>query len=139
MLAKLPGRRLFQYRTESGDVRAVTARGVNQFLREIAGGRISLKDFRTLLASVTVLEALSRETPAASKRGRRRQVLEAIRLAATDLANTPAICAKSYVHESVISAFEEGVLESFAETLRNTRSRAKREELLGEVIAAAAA
>jgi DNA topoisomerase-1 len=139
MLAKLPGRRLFQYRTESGDVRAVTARGVNAFLREIAGERISLKDFRTLLASISVLEALSRETPATSKRGRRRQVLEAIRVAADDLSNTPAICAKSYVHESVINAFEEGVLEGFAETLRNCRSQAKREKVLGEVMAAAAA
>ncbi len=139
VLAKLPGRRLFQYRTEDGAVRSVTARGVNLFLREIAGERISLKDFRTLLASVTVLDALSRETPASSKRGRRRQVLEAIRVAAEDLANTPAICAKSYVHESVINAFEEGILENFAETLRNTRSQAKREKVLSEIMAAAAA
>jgi DNA topoisomerase-1 len=139
VLLGLPGRRLFQYRTEAGEVHAVTARSVNAFLREIAGKRISLKDFRTLLASVTVLDALSRETPAASRRGRRRQVLEAIRLAADDLANTPAICAKSYVHETVISAFEEGVLEQFAETLRNTRSRVKRAKVLGEVMAAAAA
>jgi DNA topoisomerase-1 len=137
ILAKLPGRRLFQYRNEAGEVRPVNARGVNAFLREIAGERISLKDFRTLLASVTVLDALSRETPAASKRGRRRQILEAIRFAAEDLANTPAICAKSYVHESVINAFEEGILEKFAETLRNTRSRARREQVLGEVMAAA--
>ncbi len=139
VLAKLPGRRLFQYRTDSGEVRAVTARAVNAFLREIAEQRISLKDFRTLLASISVLEALSRETPADSKRGRRRQILEAIRVAADDLANTPAICAKSYVHETVINAFEEGVLEGFAETLRNCRSQARREKVLGEVIAAAAA
>jgi DNA topoisomerase-1 len=139
VLAKLPGRRLFQYRTDTGDVRAVTARGVNAFLREIAGGRISLKDFRTLLASVTVLDALARETPATSKRGRRRQILEAIRLAADDLANTPAICAKSYVHETVINAFEEGTLEAFAETLRNCRTQAGREKVLSEVMAAAAA
>jgi DNA topoisomerase-1 len=122
MLRKLPGKRLFQFRNENGDVRHVNAPEVNRFLCEVAGERISLKDFRTLLASVTVLDALAREAPATSKRGRRRQVLEAIRLAATDLANTPAICAKSYVHESVVTAFEEGVLEQFAETLRNCRS-----------------
>jgi DNA topoisomerase I len=137
VLRALPGRRLFQYRIESGDVRPATARDVNAFLREIAELQISLKDFRTLLASVSVLEALSKETPAASKRARRRQVLEAIRLAAEDLANTPAICAKSYVHAAVVTAFEEGVLEQFAETLRNSRSIAKREQVLIQVIAQA--
>jgi DNA topoisomerase-1 len=139
ILRKLPGKRLFQFRNESGDVRAVNAQEVNRFLCDIAGARISLKDFRTLLASVTVLDALAREAPATSKRGRRRQVLEAIRLAADDLVNTPAICAKSYVHESVVTAFEEGVLEKFAETLRNTRSTAKREQVLAQVMAEAMA
>jgi DNA topoisomerase-1 len=139
ILCKLPGRRLFQYRAPNGDVRRVTAGDVNKFLREIAGAHISLKDFRTLLASVQVLDALAREQPATSKRGRRRQVLEAIRAAADDLANTPTICAKSYVHESVVTAFEEGVLEQFAEALRNCRSGGRREKVLAQVIAAAAA
>ncbi|HEX2217070.1 MAG TPA: DNA topoisomerase IB [Xanthobacteraceae bacterium] len=139
VLRKLPGRRLFQYRGENGQVRHVTAQDVNGFLREIAGVQISLKDFRTLLASVAVLDALSREAPAESKRARRRQVLEAIRAAAEDLDNTPAICAKSYVHETVVTAFEEGVLEQFAETLRNCRSSARREQVLAQVIAAASA
>lgn len=138
-LRKLPGRRLFQYRNEAGDVRFVTAQDVNRFLCEIADEKISLKDFRTLLASVTVLDALCRETPAESKRGRRQQVLEAIRVAATDLANTPTICAKSYVNESVLTAFEDGILEQFAETLRNCRSAARREKVLAEVMATAAA
>src|SRR5215471_806186 len=55
VLRRLPGRRLFQYRAESGDVRHVTAREVNAFLREIADAQISLKDFRTLLASASAL------------------------------------------------------------------------------------
>lgn len=139
VLRQLPGRRLFQFRNERGDVRAVTARDVNAFLRDIAETRISLKDFRTLLASISVLDALAKTTPATSKRARRRQVLEAIRDAAEELANTPAICAKSYVHETVVAAFEEGVLEEFAETLRATRSPARREQVLAEVIATAAA
>lgn len=139
LLRNVPGRRLFQYRDAEGQVHTVTAQAVNEFLREIAGVQISLKDFRTLLASVSVLEALARETPAPSKRARRRQVLEAIRAAADELANTPTICAKSYVHETVVNAFEEGVLEQFAETLKNCRSAAKREKVLAEVLATQAA
>src|SRR5262249_56720151 len=82
-LRELPGRRLFQYRDESGAVHMATARAVNAFLREIAGGvAISLKDFRMLLASAGVLEALARQAPATSQRQRRRQVLDAVRKAA---------------------------------------------------------
>lgn len=137
VLRTVPGKRLFQYRQANGEVRSVSARAVNVFLREIAGTHISLKDFRTLLASVSVLDALSRETPAESKRARRRQVLEAIRAAADDLANTPTICAKSYVHETVVNAFEDGALEQFAETLKGCRSPARREKVLADVLATA--
>src|SRR5262249_32735003 len=108
---------------------------VNQFLREIAGAKISLKDFRTLLASVAALDALARTAPAASARKRRSQVLDAIRATAEQLATTPAICRKSYVHESVVTAFEDGVLERFAATLRGCRSQTRREQVLARVIA----
>lgn len=138
VLQKLPGRRLFQYRTEGGLVRKVTAQEVNSFLREIAGTQISLKDFRTLLASVSVLDALARAEPATSKRARRKQVLEAVRVAASDLANTPAVAAKSYVHETIVNAFEEGILEQFAATLKASRGTAAREKVLAQVVATAA-
>jgi DNA topoisomerase I len=138
-LRELPGRRLFQYRDEAGEIHLVTARAVNAFLREIAGGvMISLKDFRTLLASAAVLETLARQEPASSQRQRRRQVLDAVRKAAEDLANTPAICRRSYVHASVVAAFEEGVLESFADTLKRSRSATRREQLLTRIMMIAA-
>ena len=138
VLRKVPGRRLFQYRSETGAIRHVTAQEVNDFLREIAGTHISLKDFRTLLASVSVLDALARAEPATSKRARRKQVLEAIRAAANDLSNTPAVAAKSYVHETVVNAFEDGILEQFAERLKASRGTAGREKVLAEVVATAA-
>ena len=135
VMHQLPGRRLFQYRDTDGLVHAANAREVNQFLRELAGVEISLKDFRTLLASVLVLDALARAEPATSKRARRRQILDAICEAATELGNTPAICRKSYVHETVVSAFENGALERFAETLRASRSTAKRAKVLAKIAA----
>jgi DNA topoisomerase-1 len=134
LLLQLPGRRLFQYRTEDGAVRHVTAREVNTFLREIAGLQISLKDFRTLMASASVFETLSRAKPAATERARRKHLLEAVRIAADDLANTPAICRKSYVHQTVVTAFEDGVLERFSDALKRCRSPVRRAQLLSEVI-----
>jgi DNA topoisomerase-1 len=150
LLRRLPGRRLFQYQAEDGTVRRVNARDVNAFLREIAGTKISLKDFRTLLASASVLDALARIKPAASAHQprlsheepeaenlRRKQVLEAVSAAAEDLANTPTICRKSYVHETVVTAFENGVLERFSETLKNCRSPTRRAKVLAQIIATA--
>src|ERR1700704_7198507 len=75
ILRDLPGKRMFQFRDDAGNVRIVNTTQVNAFLREIAGIKISLKDFRTLMASAVVVESLSRISPAASARGRRKQVL----------------------------------------------------------------
>jgi len=139
ILRELPGKRMFQYRGGDGAVHGVNTTQVNAFLREIAGIAISLKDFRTLMASAVVLESLARIEPAPSARGRRKQVLEAVRAAADELANTPAICRKSYVHDTIVTAFEDGLLERFAATLKGTRSQARREQLLAQVVTAAAA
>jgi DNA topoisomerase-1 len=139
ILRTVPGKRMFQYRDAYGVVRGVSTTSVNAFLREIAGIKISLKDFRTLMASAVVVESLSRITPAASERGRKRQVLDAIRAAADQLSNTPAICRKSYVHDTIVTAFEDGILERFAATMKGQRSQSKREQLLAQVVMAAAA
>ena len=139
ILRTLPGKRMFQYRDASGTIRTVATTTVNGFLREIAGIKISLKDFRTLMASAVVLESLSRISPAASARGRKKQVLEAVRAAADELSNTPAICRKSYVHDTIVSAFEDGILERFAATMKGYRTQKKREQLLAQVVLAAAA
>ena len=139
ILRTVPGKRMFQYRDPYGVVRGVSTTSVNAFLREIAGIKISLKDLRTLMASAVVVESLSRITPAASERGRKRQVLDAIRAAADQLSNTPAICRKSYVHDTIVTAFEDGILERFAATMKGQRSQSKREQLLAQVVTAAAA
>jgi DNA topoisomerase I len=135
VLRSLPGPRLFQYRTPAGGLRRATTRDVNSFLREMAGCDVSLKDFRTLSASAAVLENLARTAPASSRRKRRKQVLDAVKAAAEDLANTPAVCRKSYVHEAVVAAFEKGRLEHLAALLKSRRSRAKCEKFLAQVVA----
>lgn len=110
-LLGLPGRRLFQYRGTDGELHTVRASDVNLFLREAAGRRLSLKDFRTLVASANVMCALASAEPVATRRGRQAQLKQAIVAAAETLTNTPTICKKSYVHGAVIAAYEAGALE----------------------------
>ena len=82
------------------------------------------------MASAAVMELLARVTPAASARARNRQIMEAVKASADELANTPAICRKSYVHETIVTAFEDGLLERFSSKLKGCRSQAKREQVL---------
>jgi DNA topoisomerase I len=139
VLRDLPGKRMFQYRADDGTVRFVTANEVNVFLRELAGVKVSLKDFRTLCASAAALEALARIEPATTERGRRKQVKEAVTAVSEELANTPTICRKSYVHQTVVAAFENGKLAKFSDSLKGRRSPSHREQLLAQVIATMAA
>jgi DNA topoisomerase-1 len=132
---KLPGKRLFQYRGENGTIYPVHAQDVNHFLRDIAEAAITLKDFRTLCASAAVLQELSALEPAESASGRKKQVLEAVRNAAEELSNTPTVCRTSYVHEAVVQAFENGVLQDYADALKASRSPATREQVLAHVVA----
>jgi DNA topoisomerase-1 len=138
-LRELPGLRLFQYRSEDGSVRIVSAADANAFLKEIAGCEITLKDFRTLCGTAEAMEALAELEPATSARGRKKQILAAIRTAAEKLENTPAICRKSYVHPAVLTAFESGSLREFAEQLKRARSDGPVQAAVGAVLITAAA
>ena len=121
-LLELPGRRLFQHRELFGRApqRCAPARST-PILQEVAGRRISLKDFRTLVASAGALQALAATEPADSAAKRRRQVRDAVVEIAEELANTPTVCRTSYVHDAVVAAFEAG--RSGAPRSRNRRWR----------------
>jgi DNA topoisomerase-1 len=93
-----------------------------------------LKDFRTLTATDIVLAELSQIERGNSERKRKRQVKEAMEVAATALVNTPAICRKSYVHGVVVEAFERGAIPSG----RRLTTRENRQRLLGRLSGEAA-
>ncbi len=113
----LPGQKLFQYFDETGESREVTSSDVNQYLREITGGDITAKDFRTWHGTVLAALAL-RETEAFdSQTACKRNIKAAIEKVAARLGNTPTICRKCYIHPEILSAYVEGqlVLEAGAE------------------------
>ena len=57
---------------------------------------------------------------------------EAIQAAADDLANTVAICRKSYVHEAVIDAFEKGTLDDHSKGANGKPAPAQ--QILADVV-----
>ena len=105
------------------DPRAITNEDaeLNQRILE-GGGKVYLsrdvvvhyyprKDFRTLAASRQVASELAAVEPAPSATGRKRQIKAAIAAASEQLANTPTVCRKSYVHDAIVEAFESGRLK----------------------------
>jgi len=120
------------WRDADGAVHPVRAGDVNAYLCGIAGRRLSLKDFRTLIASAAVLEVLAATEPASNERARRSQLRSAVTAVAEELANTPTVCRKSYVHEAVVTAFEQGAL---ARLRKPTRSPIKKAEVLARIVA----
>jgi DNA topoisomerase-1 len=121
-LRLLPGPRLFQYRDAKGQIRAVRARQVNEFLRAMSNAPVTLKDFRTLAASVTVVNSLAKSPPARSERRRKAQIREAMQRASFELGNTPAVCRKSYVPAGLVEAFEQGKLQRAKSRRRRTEA-----------------
>lgn len=143
---ELPGYELFRYRDETGVVQTIDSRDVNEYLREAASQDLSAKDFRTWGGTVTaakalhmvVIESAKLETRnghpgSANETARHKAVVEAIKVAAQTLGNTPAICRQSYVHPTVIESFMAGEFQApYAEAVRAARSKRPRELRLHE-------
>jgi DNA topoisomerase I len=92
---ELPGQRLFRYQ-DGDDVKEVDSARFNDYLRAASGAEITAKDFRTWIATVTVVEAWleMRERPL--------KIKEATSCAAKRLENTAAVTRRSYIHPGVL-------------------------------------
>ena len=110
-LRAYPGARLFKLKTSDG-FRPMTAGDLNQYLAESSGKPITAKDFRTLFASSVALDNLQSFGPPRTIAVARRAIMDAARKISTELANTPAVTRKSYIHPSIIERFEKGKLEN---------------------------
>jgi DNA topoisomerase IB len=102
------GSELLAYR-EDDEWRDVRSSDVNEYLKEVTGGRFTAKDFRTWHATVLAAIALSARAdvrPSAS--ARRRAMSAAVKEVAEFLGNTPTVCRQSYVDPRVLDRYFEG-------------------------------
>jgi DNA topoisomerase-1 len=107
---ELPGRELFQYVDAGGAAQRIDSGDVNDYLREIAAGEFTAKDFRTWGATLLAAMELAAEAPPDTQSARRRRVVETLRTVSERLGNTSAVCRKYYVNPLVLEAFEAGEL-----------------------------
>jgi DNA topoisomerase IB len=84
---------------------------INEYLKTGSGLEISAKDFRTWNATVLAARALAVSFPKqATKTGRKRAVVRAIKEVAHYLGNTPAVARASYIDPRVFDRFTDGLV-----------------------------
>ena len=106
---ELPGQDLLQYFDDDKELRAVSSGDVNVYLREIAGGDITAKDFRTWAGTVLMARFLTMGAFKSATQAKR-AMSAAVKQVAAALGNTPAVCRKSYIHPAICSAYLDGAL-----------------------------
>ena len=111
-LSTLKGRRLFSVPDDSGQPRPITAREVNAYLAETSGSDITAKDFRTFRASAEAMAYLTENNGHESEKLRKHAIVQAADNASEILVNTRSVARSSYIHPSVIKAYESGKLEA---------------------------
>jgi DNA topoisomerase-1 len=106
----VPGQRLFQYRDDSGDHRAVESADVNAYLREAMGEDFSAKDFRTWAGTIAAARALALTGTCDSTAEAKRRIGVCVKAVAGLLGNTAAVTRQAYIHPAVLEAYRTGVL-----------------------------
>lgn len=83
---------------------------INEYVKEVVGGEVSAKDFRTWHGTVLAAVALAVSTNAGdTPTSGCRAVARAMQEVSQYLGNTPAVARASYVDPRVIDLFENGV------------------------------
>ena len=111
---ELPGQELLHYFDEGKTLRAVSSGDVNAYLREIAGGDVTAKDFRTWAGTMLMARFLSSAPPFTSPTQARRLMSAAVKQVAAALGNTAAVCRKSYIHPAIAEAYLGGAFAPIA-------------------------
>jgi DNA topoisomerase-1 len=120
-MKELPGQELFQYIDDEGHRQPINSHDVNQYLKDITGRDYSAKDFRTWAGTLHTFQSLSSFEAFESQTQAKKNVMQAIIVAARKLGNTPAICRKCYVHPLIIEMYMSGMLLKMIEDTRSTQ------------------
>jgi len=128
----LPGHELFQYVDEQGNLRMIESNDVNKHLRQMSGQDFTAKDFRTWGGTVIATNSLEELGAFESETQGKKNVVQAIKMTAEQLGNTPAVCRKCYVHPGITDAYLDGSLLNFLKQYDGQEKKKSREGLSHE-------
>jgi DNA topoisomerase IB len=104
------GPELLAYQTEDGEWKDVGSTDINAYVKQMVGGEVSAKDFRTWHGTVIAAVALARANEKVrTASARKRAVSSAMKEVSLYLGNTPTVARASYVDPRLIDLFNDGV------------------------------
>ncbi|GAA1429563.1 DNA topoisomerase IB [Microlunatus lacustris] len=103
------GPELLAYQTEDGEWKDVGTTDINSYVKQVVGGEVSAKDFRTWHGTVIAAVALARANDTAkTASARKRAVSAAMKEVSLYLGNTPTVARASYVDPRLVDLFHDG-------------------------------
>lgn len=104
---EVAGWKALKYLDGNGDKSFVTPDEVNEYIRTVAGGPFTAKDFRTWLGTVTLVDRLGDDDPG-DPENRKTAWLTAVDQVADQLANTRSVARESYLPPDLESLYVAG-------------------------------
>ncbi|WP_225875473.1 MULTISPECIES: DNA topoisomerase IB [Chryseobacterium] len=114
---EIPGKELFQYYDDEGNLHCIDSGMVNDYIKEISGDDFTAKDFRTWSGTVNALIAFKEIGYAENNAQYKKKVKEALNIVASHLGNTGTVCRKYYVHPLVINLYENNSIKKYLDAL----------------------
>jgi DNA topoisomerase IB len=103
------GPELLAYQAEDGEWKDVGSTDINAYIKQVVGGEVSAKDFRTWHGTVIAAVALAQaDAKARTASARKRAVSAAMKEVSLYLGNTPTVARASYVDPRLVDLFNDG-------------------------------
>ncbi len=124
-------RKLFNYVNGDGKPSPVRPQDLNRYLKEATDAAFSTKDLRTWAGTLLASVQLAEIGVTSDENLVKKNIVAAVKNVAEELGNTPAVCRSSYIHPTVLKAYEKGkTIEQF--TRKGNRKIRKIQPELGE-------
>lgn len=120
---EIPGKTLFEYYDEEGNIKKVDSGELNSYIKEISGGEFTAKDFRTWAGSIQALLGFKELGGFESAAEMNRKIPAVLDLVAKQLGNTRSVCKKYYIHPLIISLYKDQKLEEYIRDLNSAENR----------------
>lgn len=114
------GSRLFQYINSENKSCSIKPSELNNYIKQATASEFSAKDFRTWGATLLAAIELAKIGTTTDKNIKKKNIVKVIKKVAEQLGNTPRVCRDSYIHPTVLKAYED------KKVINNTLSQKRR-------------
>ena len=108
----IPGKELFQFYDDAGEIHSIHSGMVNEYIQEISGKEFSSKEFRTWSGSISAITSCNIQG-SCDEQNAKQKINEILDEVAKHLGNTRNVCRKYYVHPSILELYQTNKLNRY--------------------------